>query len=69
MIYLHGCGFPRERGGPMFQADFIGLPELLTRLRHHAARRHGWAWPPAPLIKTLARKRGRFSDLNAVEPQ
>lgn len=65
MVYLHGYGFARERGGPMFQGDLIGLPALLTRLRAYAAGRNGWAWTPAPLIERLAADGGHFADLNS----
>ncbi|WP_284277517.1 3-hydroxyacyl-CoA dehydrogenase NAD-binding domain-containing protein, partial [Sphingobium jiangsuense] len=65
MIYLHGYGFGRERGGPMFQGDVIGLPALLERLRTHAQGRNGWAWTPAPLVEELAAKGGNFQDLNS----
>ena len=65
MTYLHGYGFARERGGPMFQGDLIGLPALLDRLRSYAAGRNGWAWTPAPLIGQLATKGRRFEDLNS----
>ncbi|NYI24340.1 3-hydroxyacyl-CoA dehydrogenase [Sphingobium indicum] len=64
MIYLHGYGFGRERGGPMFQADLMGLPAVLDRLRALAAGRNGWAWTPAPLIERLAATGGRFGDLD-----
>ena len=29
VIYCHGFGFPRHRGGPMFYADTVGLPTVL----------------------------------------
>lgn len=64
MTFLHGYGFPRERGGPMFQGDLIGLPALLDRLKIFAAGHNGWAWTPAPLIERLASENGRFADLN-----
>ncbi|WP_313808381.1 3-hydroxyacyl-CoA dehydrogenase NAD-binding domain-containing protein [Sphingobium sp.] len=64
MIYLHGYGFGRERGGPMFQADLMGLPVVLDQLHAFAAGRNGWAWTPAPLIEQLAARNGRFADLN-----
>lgn len=68
MIYLHGYGygygFGRERGGPMVQADLIGLPAIRERLREYAAGRNGWAWTPAPLIEQLANSGGRFANLN-----
>ncbi|WP_257557480.1 3-hydroxyacyl-CoA dehydrogenase NAD-binding domain-containing protein [Sphingobium sp. CFD-2] len=64
MIYIHGYGFGRERGGPMFQADIMGLSTVLDRLRALAVGRNGWAWTPAPLIERLAAEGGRFGDLN-----
>lgn len=64
MIYVHGYGFDRQRGGPMFQADLIGLPVIRERLREYAAGRNGWAWTPAPLIEQLADNGGHFADLN-----
>jgi 3-hydroxyacyl-CoA dehydrogenase len=65
IVYLHGYGFGRERGGPMFQGDLMGLPALLEKLRKYANGRNGWAWSPAPLIEQLAAQGGRFQDLNA----
>ncbi len=64
VVLLNGYGFPRERGGPMFQGDVIGLEPLLARLRALAAGRNGWAWTPAPLIEELAGRGGRFAELN-----
>ncbi|ANI79246.1 3-hydroxyacyl-CoA dehydrogenase NAD-binding domain-containing protein [Sphingobium sp. EP60837] len=64
MVYLHGYGFSRERGGPMFQGDLIGLPQLLERLRSYSSGRNGWVWTPAPLIEQLASEQRQFSDLN-----
>ncbi len=65
IIYLNGYGFPAERGGPLFHADRIGLPQLLETIRGYAAGRHGWAWEPAPLLVELAESGKRFEDLNA----
>ncbi|OCC24392.1 hypothetical protein MB02_07370 [Croceicoccus estronivorus] len=65
MIYLYGYGFPRERGGPMFHADVIGLPAVLESIRTYAAGRHGWAWEPAPLLVDLAARGETFEILNA----
>ena len=64
MIYLNGYGFARERGGPMFQADEIGLATVLEKIRALAAGRNGWAWEPAPLLVELAAQGKRFADLN-----
>ena len=27
VVYVHGFGFPRHRGGPMFYADTVGLAD------------------------------------------
>eukprot|EP00010_Vexillifera_abyssalis_P003749 CAMPEP_0201556888 /NCGR_PEP_ID=MMETSP0173_2-20130828/58351_1 /ASSEMBLY_ACC=CAM_ASM_000268 /TAXON_ID=218659 /ORGANISM="Vexillifera sp., Strain DIVA3 564/2" /LENGTH=695 /DNA_ID=CAMNT_0047969447 /DNA_START=79 /DNA_END=2162 /DNA_ORIENTATION=- len=32
VIYHYGYGFPRYRGGPMYMADFIGLPSIYHTL-------------------------------------
>lgn len=64
MVYLNGYGFARERGGPMFQADLMGLTVVLDQLRALAKGRQGWAWAPAPLIEQLAASGGRFADLD-----
>jgi 3-hydroxyacyl-CoA dehydrogenase len=53
VIYCYGFGFPRYRGGPMFYADTVGLPTLLSRLNEYR-RRFGDHWKPAPLIERLA---------------
>jgi 3-hydroxyacyl-CoA dehydrogenase len=47
MVYVFGYGFPAHRGGPMFYADTIGRPNVLTALRAFARGRNGWAWDPA----------------------
>jgi 3-hydroxyacyl-CoA dehydrogenase len=54
MAYLAGYGFPLHRGGPMFYADSVGLPNVLASIRKYAAGRHGEAWQPAPLLVRLA---------------
>lgn len=64
MIYLNGYGFARERGGPMFQADEIGLATVLEKIRALAGGRNGWVWEPAPLLIELAAQGKCFADLN-----
>jgi 3-hydroxyacyl-CoA dehydrogenase len=64
IIYLNGYGFPAERGGPMFHADRIGLPQVLARIEQFAAGRGSWAWEPAPLLRELAGRGGHFGELN-----
>ena len=47
IVYLNGYGFPAHRGGPMFYADTLGLPNVLARIE-------ALGWSPAPLLKKLA---------------
>jgi 3-hydroxyacyl-CoA dehydrogenase len=55
VCYLTGYGFPALRGGPMFHADFVGLPLVQRRMREFARNGHGDPefWKPAPLISRL----------------
>jgi 3-hydroxyacyl-CoA dehydrogenase len=52
VIYCHGFGFPRHRGGPMFYADTIGLATVLEQVKTYRAR-FGDYWTPAPLLERL----------------
>jgi 3-hydroxyacyl-CoA dehydrogenase len=62
VIYCYGFGFPRHRGGPMFYADTVGLPVVLSRV-HEYRRRFGDYWEPAPLLeKFVAEGRGFYSE-------
>jgi len=54
MVYLSGYGFPLFRGGPMFYADTVGLPQVLAAIEKYARGYHGEAWTPAPLLVRLA---------------
>jgi len=61
VIYVYGFGFPRYRGGPMFYADTVGLPTVLSRVHEYRAR-FGDYWEPAPLLERLvAEGRGFYS--------
>ncbi|XP_030884109.1 peroxisomal bifunctional enzyme [Leptonychotes weddellii] len=35
VVYLHGYGWPRHRGGPMFYASTVGLPTVLEKLQKY----------------------------------
>ena len=61
IIYVYGFGFPRHRGGPMFYADTVGLPTVLSRVNEYRAR-FGDYWEPAPLLERLvAEGRGFYA--------
>jgi 3-hydroxyacyl-CoA dehydrogenase len=48
---INGYGFPR--GGPMFYADYLGLPQVVARLSQFE-RELGPRWAVAPLLRELA---------------
>ncbi|GAC1407005.1 MAG: 3-hydroxyacyl-CoA dehydrogenase NAD-binding domain-containing protein [Burkholderiaceae bacterium] len=54
MVYLTGYGFPLFRGGPMFYADTVGLPNIVRAMEQYAKGPHGEAWKVAPLLARLA---------------
>jgi 3-hydroxyacyl-CoA dehydrogenase len=61
VVYCYGFGFPRDRGGPLFHADTVGLPVMLERVRSYAAK-YGDYWRPAPLIARLVAEGRGFYD-------
>ena len=61
-VWIYGYGFPRQRGGPMFYADTVGLKEIydvMSRLYDE----HGEWLKPAPLLAELAAAGKGFADL------
>ena len=64
VVWMHGYGFPRYRGGPMFWADLVGLRTIydaMSRLHDE----HGEWLEPAPLLKRLAEQGKGFGDVAA----
>ncbi|MBV7534627.1 enoyl-CoA hydratase/isomerase family protein [Duganella sp. sic0402] len=61
MVYLTGYGFPLYRGGPMFYADTVGLPNVLAAINKYARGHQGGAWKPAPLLQRLAAEGKTFN--------
>jgi 3-hydroxyacyl-CoA dehydrogenase len=64
VIYLNGYGFPSWRGGPMFYADTVGLPQVYKRIGEFH-REHGERWKPANLLRQLADANKTFRDYDA----
>jgi 3-hydroxyacyl-CoA dehydrogenase len=62
VIWVHGYGWPRYRGGPMYWADRQGLSQVLDRLQ--ALEAHGDVFAPAPLIRRLAAEGGTFASVS-----
>ena len=61
MVYLTGYGFPLFRGGPMFYADTVGLPNVVMAMEKYAKGPHGDAWKVAPLLARLAAEGKTFN--------
>ncbi len=55
VVYVHGYGFPRWRGGPMCYGESIGWATVLRDIREFAAGPFGKWWKPAPYLENLAK--------------
>jgi 3-hydroxyacyl-CoA dehydrogenase len=62
LVWCHGYGFPRERGGPMFHADTLGLDRVLQRMRHYASVCGPRYWTTSATLERLAASGGRLAD-------
>jgi 3-hydroxyacyl-CoA dehydrogenase len=51
IIWCNGYGFPRSRGGPMFYARVVGLPQLLNAIEHYRAVHGPLYWHPAAVLR------------------
>jgi 3-hydroxyacyl-CoA dehydrogenase len=63
VVFVHGYGFPRYRGGPMFHADTVGVAKVLADLKTFAAE-DDFFWAPAPLLERLAAEGKTLASLN-----
>ena len=61
-VWIYGYGFPRQRGGPMFYADTVGLKEIYD-VMSALYDAHGEWLKPAPLLAELAAAGKGFGDL------
>ncbi len=68
VVKIHGYGFPRHKGGPMHQADTMGLAAVADRLDALAAADPS-AWSVSPLVRRLAEEGRTFADLDAQARQ
>jgi 3-hydroxyacyl-CoA dehydrogenase len=58
VVWLTGYGFPRHRGGPLYYADRLGLPHVLSRIEALRGRFGAAYWSPAPRLERLAANGG-----------
>ena len=61
VVFVHGYGMPRYRGGPMCYADDIGIDEVVSGMEKYKRRYGGMYWEPAPLLKELAQSGKNFA--------
>ena len=62
VVFVHGYGMPRYRGGPMCYADEIGLDKVIAGMEKYKARYGDMYWEPAPLLKELSQSGKQFAD-------
>jgi 3-hydroxyacyl-CoA dehydrogenase len=65
VVWVHGYGFPRHLGGPMFHADSLGLTKVLGRIEHYRTLLGNDYWKPAALLERLARQGKSFEQWDA----
>ena len=61
VVFVHGYGMPRYRGGPMQYADEVGLKTVVAGMEKYRKRYGELYWTPAPLLKELADAGSSFS--------
>lgn len=59
---IHGAGFPRWRGGPLFGADQEGAGQVLARVWQYASHDPTF-WTPAPLLEACVAQMRDFDDV------
>ncbi len=62
VVYVHGYGYARWRGGPMHYADSVGLKKVAAKVQEFAEGDGALFWKPAPLLLELAEKGMSFAD-------
>ena len=64
VVYCHGYGFPRFRGGPMHAAEARGLQSVVDRIEEFQETLNPDNWVLAPLLAKLSSEGGNFYDVN-----
>ncbi len=65
VMWLHGFGFPRYRGGLMFWADQIGSKAVYDQIETWH-QRYGARWRPSNLLRAVAQKGGQLREIKAA---
>ena len=67
VMWLHGFGFPRYRGGLMFWADGIGSRAVYEQVRAWHER-YGDRWAPSALLRELGEAGASFREAVGRKP-
>jgi 3-hydroxyacyl-CoA dehydrogenase len=67
VMWLHGFGFPRYRGGLMFWADGIGVRDVYNQIAAWH-QQYGERWAPSALLRHLAETGTAFREAKAGRP-
>src|SRR5277367_4524099 len=67
VMWLHGFGFPRYRGGLMYWADTIGVREVYNQIASWH-QRYGDRWRPCELLRSLAEAGSPLREAKAQRP-
>jgi 3-hydroxyacyl-CoA dehydrogenase len=62
VVWTSGYGFPRDRGGPMFHAETLGLKTVLEGIEKYRKILGPMHWEPAPLLAELVRSGRSIAD-------
>ena len=65
VVFCHGYGMPRYRGGPMMYGDIVGLSHVVAAMDKYRARYGDLYWTPAPLLAKLAASGQTFAQWSA----
>ena len=61
VMWLHGFGFPRYRGGLMYWADGIGVRDIYNQIAAWH-QQYGARWAPSPMLRQLAETSTSFRE-------
>jgi 3-hydroxyacyl-CoA dehydrogenase len=67
VMWLHGFGFPRYRGGLMYWADTIGVREVYNQIASWH-QRYGDRWRPSDYLRRLAEAGTPLKEAKAQRP-
>ncbi|MCC6534737.1 MAG: enoyl-CoA hydratase/isomerase family protein [Burkholderiales bacterium] len=68
VMWLHGFGFPRYRGGLMFWADRVGSRAVCDQVEAWY-QRYGARWQPSSLLRDVARRGGDLREIKSASIQ